>query len=334
MSVESNTTWTVSSDAVWLTPVPSSGSMDANFEVRATANLMVSTRAATITVTAGSVIEELRFAQAAASPVVPAAPSLMVAPSAASPTTAMDVSWSAPSNGGSPITGYVLEYSTNGSTFMSLIDYDGSSLSYMHEGLSPGTMYDYQVAAINNVGQGAYSRESAGTEAEELTLSSSDLNLSSGADSKTVSVESNTTWTVVSAAVWLTPIPSSGSMDANFEVRATANLMVSTRAATITVTAGSVIEELRFAQAAASPVVPAAPSLMVAVSAASPTTAMDVSWSAPSNGGSPITGYVLEYSTNGSTFMSLIDYDGSSLSYMHEGSKPRHDVRLPGGSYQ
>ena len=45
-------------------------------------------------------------------------------------------------------------------------------------------MYDYQVAAINNVGQGAYSRESAGTEAEELTLastlSSSDLNLSSG----------------------------------------------------------------------------------------------------------------------------------------------------------
>ena len=157
-----------------------------------------------------------------------------------------------------------------------------------------GTMYDYQVAAINNVGQGAYSRESAGTEAEELTLSSSDLNLSSGADSKTVSVESNTTWTVSSDAVWLTPVPSSGSMDANFEVRATANLMVSTRAATITVTAGSVIEELRFAQAAASPVVPAAPSLMVAPSAASPTTAMDVSWSAPANGGSPITSYVLE----------------------------------------
>ena len=111
---------------------------------------------------------------------------------------------------------------------MSLIDYDGSSLSYVHEGLSAGTMYDYQVAAINNVGQGAYSRESAGTEAEELTLSSSDLNLSSGADSKTVSVESNTTWTVSSDAVWLTPVPSSGSMDANFEVRATANLMVST----------------------------------------------------------------------------------------------------------
>ena len=87
----------------------------------------------------------------------PAAPSLTAIPNATNPITTIDLSWPEPHNGGSIITAYTLEVSTNGSTFTSISGYDGTSLSYSHTGLSPGTTRHYRVAATNEIGTSPYS---------------------------------------------------------------------------------------------------------------------------------------------------------------------------------
>ena len=80
--------------------------------------------------------------------------------------TQIDLVWTAPaSNGGSVITGYKVEFSTDGGisyTAAPGYDYDGSFL-YAHIGLTAGTTYHYQVAAINSVGTGVYATTSATT---------------------------------------------------------------------------------------------------------------------------------------------------------------------------
>ena len=72
--------------------------------------------------------------------------------------TQIDLSWEVPgSDGGAAITGYQLQVSEDGSMFTDLDMTDDATLDYEHMGLSAGTTYHYQVAAINSVGTGAYS---------------------------------------------------------------------------------------------------------------------------------------------------------------------------------
>ena len=70
---------------------------------------------------------------------------------------AIALSWPEPRDGGDPISGYILEHATDGSTFMSLSDYDGTALHYTHTDLEPGSTHHYQVAATNSIGTGMYS---------------------------------------------------------------------------------------------------------------------------------------------------------------------------------
>lgn len=66
----------------------------------------------------------------------------------------IDISWTAPSSNGAPITGYLIERSTNsGSTFSTLVANTGSATStYSDTGLSSAQRYDYRVSAINATG--------------------------------------------------------------------------------------------------------------------------------------------------------------------------------------
>ena len=68
------------------------------------------------------------------------------------------LSWTAPaSNGGSAITGYSVDYSTNGTSWTSATTNTGSTTtSYTVTGLTNGTSYYFRVAAINTAGTGAY----------------------------------------------------------------------------------------------------------------------------------------------------------------------------------
>ena len=72
--------------------------------------------------------------------------------------THIQLSWQAPTHdGGHPITGYQLQYSTDGINFVNLTITNETTLSYQQRILSRRTKYHYQVAAVNSVGTGAYS---------------------------------------------------------------------------------------------------------------------------------------------------------------------------------
>lgn len=74
------------------------------------------------------------------------------------------VSWTAPTGVASqtPITDYVVQYSSNsGSTWTTFSDGTSSSTSATVTGLTNGTAYTCRVAAVNGVGQGAWSSASA-----------------------------------------------------------------------------------------------------------------------------------------------------------------------------
>ncbi|NBW92416.1 MAG: hypothetical protein EBR53_08205, partial [Actinobacteria bacterium] len=63
-------------------------------------------------------------------------------------------SWTAPSSGGSTITDYIVEYSTNGSTWTTFNDGLSTSASATISGLTNGTAYYVRVSAVNIAGTG------------------------------------------------------------------------------------------------------------------------------------------------------------------------------------
>ena len=89
----------------------------------------------------------------AVTPVGPTAPAAPTGVSAVAGNAAATVSWTAPSNGGSPITGYtVTPY--DGLTAKTPATVSGSVTSTTVTGLTNGTAYTFRVSATNGVGTG------------------------------------------------------------------------------------------------------------------------------------------------------------------------------------
>ena len=86
---------------------------------------------------------------------LPAAPTALTAVSTG--PTRINLSWTAPADdGGSTITGYKIEVSTDGSTWSNLVA-SQTATTYAHTGLTAGSTRHYRVSAINSVGAGAAS---------------------------------------------------------------------------------------------------------------------------------------------------------------------------------
>ena len=99
--------------------------------------------------------------------------------------TSIELTWDAPtSDGGSAVTGYRIERSTNLSTGWDTIERDtGLTLSYQDNARDPGTTRYYRVAAINNVGTGAPSNVVEGTTSTSTgTAGAAPRNLTAVAD--------------------------------------------------------------------------------------------------------------------------------------------------------
>src|SRR5574337_1482504 len=97
------------------------------------------------------------------SPTAPSQPTGLTATSISS--SQINLSWTAANNGGSAITGYKIEQSTNaGTTWSTLVAHTASSsTTYSNTGLASSTLYSYRVSAINSVGTSPVSNTASAT---------------------------------------------------------------------------------------------------------------------------------------------------------------------------
>ena len=274
-----------------------------------------------------------------AAPTVPGAPTGLSA--TADGTSTIDLDWTAPTdNGGSDITGYRIEVSSNGSSGWSNREANTNSTSttYAHTGLSAGDTRHYRVSAINSVGTGdASSTANATTDDAATTVPGAPTGLSATA-SGTSTIDLS--WTAPSdnggAAITGYRIEVSPNGSSGWSNRVANTGSTSTSYAHTGLSAGdtrhyrvSAINSVGTGDASstanattddAAPTVPGAPTGLSAT--ASGTTTIDLSWTAPSDdGGASITGYRIEVSPNGSSGWTNREANTNSTSttYAHTG---------------
>ena len=262
---------------------------------------------------------------------VPGAPTALSA--AASGSTRINLSWTAPaSDGGSAITGYRIEVSSDGgATWTDRVANTGITTTYAHTGLAAGDTRHYRVSAINTHGAGAPSDVANAT--TETTVPGAPTALSAAASGST---RINLSWTAPASdggsaitgyrievssdggATWTDRVANTGITTTTYEHPSLA--AVTTRhyrvSAINTHGAGAPSD---VANATTETTVPGAPTALSA--AASGSTRINLSWTAPaSDGGSAITGYRIEVSSDGgATWTDRVANTGITTTYAHTG---------------
>lgn len=249
----------------------------------------------------------------------------------------IDLSWLAPlSDGGLPISGYVIETSLDGGTTWIVLagTVRAGSTSYSHTGLRPGTTYHYRVAAANGRGRGPYSSivqasTSAGVPgrpsnlrfvslaATSITLAWN-VPLTDGGSEITgyrieVSADGGSSWRLLVA----TTTASTTYTDRNLEPATTYHYRVAAINA-----AGAGLFSMP-AGATTAPNVPSAPRSLVAEAMGH--SRIDLAWDRPiKDGGARITGYRIEVSEDRRRTWSVLDVvrGSTATSFSHTGLPP------------
>jgi len=232
------------------------------------------------------------------------------------------LSWTAPaSNGGSALTDYTVEYSSDsGTTWTTFADGTSTTASTTVTGLSHSTTYTFRISALNAAGTGTASDTAsvatattagaptgltATPEGTEATLSWTAPASNGGSALTDYTVEyssdSGATWTTfadgTSTTTSTTVTGLSHSTTYTFRVSAVNIVGTGTASATSSASTASL---------------PGAPTVLAATvteSELSGTATVALSWTAPtSNGGSALTDYTVEYSSDsGSTYSVFAD---------------------------
>ena len=262
--------------------------------------------------------------EAGEAPGAPATPSVSTASA-----TSLNVSWTAPSNAGPPITSYDLQYRIGDSGDFTAGPQDVAGTSATIAGLAENTEYEVQVRATNAEGTGDWSdppgrgatdanaapsfTSSATVDAAENqtavgTVAAADGDpgdsvtgyaLQGGADQSRFTIVASTGVltsdgdagdSVTSAPNFEAPADADTDNDYVVVVRATSGTGAREKTADQTITV-TVTDEA--GEAPGAPATPAAPSVSATSGSA---TSLDVSWTAPANTGRPaITSYDLQY---------------------------------------
>ncbi|MEU4472490.1 fibronectin type III domain-containing protein [Micromonospora sp. NPDC023888] len=126
------------------------------FTVNGDGTLAISSMPARASAGAVNVTVVTRGVAASTSYVYAAAPAAPAAPTATAGITSATVSWTAPADNGSPITGYVVTPIRNGIA-QPTQSFDASTTTRTLAGLTAGASYTFRVAAVNAFGTGANS---------------------------------------------------------------------------------------------------------------------------------------------------------------------------------
>ena len=250
------------------------------------------------------------------------APAKVTGLTAASGAT-VQLSWSAPGNGGSAITGYTVEWKASGGT-ATTVAVNGTS--WEHTAVTPVTTYEYRVRAANSIGDGPWSDTAS---AQAITTPAKVTGLTTSVSGTTLQLS------------WSAP-GNGGSAITGYTVEwktsggtATTVAVNGTSWEHTTVTLGTIYEyRVRAANSigdgpwsdTTSVNATTVPAKVTGLTASMPGTAVNLSWSAPSNGGSAITGYTVERTTNGLVTTSAAS--GTSWSQAFSYSSPPSEYRV------
>lgn len=94
---------------------------------------------------------------------LPAAPTLLTVSSVALDNNRLNVSWKAPTSSGTNLTDYKVQYSKDNVNWYTYPDTVNINASLIMYGLNSGTKYYVRVAAVNSIGQGAWSTVTSAT---------------------------------------------------------------------------------------------------------------------------------------------------------------------------
>src|SRR2546426_734387 len=256
--------------------------------------------------------------------VAPSSPTGLAATAVSS--SQISLSWSVPAdNGGSPLTGYKVERSTDGGTTWTILvaNTGSAATAYSDTGLTHTTTYTYRVSAINSVGTSSTSSTapattlavapSTPTGLTATTVSASQISLSWSAPAdnggSAISVY-NFEWSTAAATAFSTlspndALPISAYSDTGLTHATTYTYRVSAINSVGTSSPSSTASATTLA------VAPSTPTGLTATTVSS--SQISLSWTAPNNGGSAITGDKIERSTDGgTTWSTLVANTGSS----------------------
>ena len=259
--------------------------------------------------------------------------------------TSIRLSWAAPEDGGSAITGYEIEYSSGSGSFVVLIANTGNTAtSYLHKGLTTGTTYTYRVSAINSMGMAGPSNEASAIPTKTYTptgviaiaVSPTQINLSWNPPSETFGqlISGYRIDQKLSANVFNTIVDNTGNTQSytikNLSTGKTYTFVVialftggtesnpSPEAFTTPTSTSTLPYTLPPEQPTALPDPPTG--LNVTKFSVSST---KLSWIAPSNNGkSPVIGYKIEFKVGSGPWAILTANSGISTSYLHSALTP------------
>ena len=296
-----------------------------------------------VTATSGSGARQLTATQTLTITVTdvnepPGKPGTPTVTAAATTPTSLNVSWTASTNTGPPITAYNLQYRKNNEVSWTNSDYAGTETSTTLTGLTPGTPYEVQVLAKNAEGESLLSESGRATTSTNTaptftsaatfsvaenatavgTVVATDADttdnvtgytITAGADSSKFAITNAGVLTFTAAPNYETPsdlvstTPANDAGDNQYVLVVTATSGTATRVQsatqTLTITVTDVNEP---------PAKPDAPT--VTTPTAIPTN-LNVTWTAPTNTGPAITAYNLQYRKNGETSWTQAAYTGT-----------------------
>src|SRR3990172_7922309 len=291
----------------------------------------------TLVIASLTILSILSYAEGQSSSTVPDKPALTATVISASQ---VNLSWTTPSNGGSPITGYKIEYKiipTPG-TYSLLVQINGNTTTtYSHTGLQSDKYYVYHILAINSVGNSEWSAEVIGhTEQPQNIVPNPPTSLTARAVSPT---QINLSWTAptnnggppvtgykieekVGTGSFTVIVTNTGNTNTSYS---RTSLTTGTSYTYRIFAINSVGPSTTSNEASATPTptssitLPSPPTNLSATKVSQ--TQVNLSWNAPSdNGGSAITGYKIEEKVGTGSFTVIVANTGNTnTSYSRTG---------------
>jgi hypothetical protein len=239
-SISSNSSWTVSDDASWLTVSPASGSNNGTITANFTENSSTSQRVGTITINGGGLTKTVTVSQASASLSLTVSPSVRQVSFTSGSTTfsiSSNTTWTVSDN----------------ASWLTVSPASGSNNGTINANFTENSSTSQRVGTITINGGGLTRTVTVSQSAApfSLTVSPSDRPVSYTSGSTTFSISSNTNWTVEDDVDWCTISPTSGVNNGTITATYTASSLPYWRAAVITVSGGGISRRVTVTQNAA-----------------------------------------------------------------------------------